>query len=458
VHSIVPPHAMNILIVGLGEVGSYLAKVLSTEGHSVTVVDPDLPRMRRVADLLDVQAVHGDGSRPDVLDRADTHQMDLLLAVSNDDKVNMLTCLFGKRMGAKKTVLRLRDTSAVRRSTTFYKKNLQYDLLLSLDDLAAGEIVKTVRQDQALGVEHFAEGRVQMRRFGLTEGGPFTGQLVKDLKIPKGMLITAIDRDHEVLVPGGGDDLRAGDEVFVLGEPKAIAAFEKKIGLAKGSTRNVVVYGGSGIVLRVCQMLQREHVTVRVIVEDRGDAERLSEVLKGVVVLNAEGTDLNLLQEEHVGECDAFLGISTEDERNLMSCQLARTLGVKRTVALVQKPDYVSLYQQVGIDVAVSPRLLCANRILAFVRSRSISTIATIAEGKAEVLEIEVQPGSRLVGKTLKAAGFPRGCVVAAIMREDGAVIIPRGEDELRAHDQLVLFVLNSVQDAVLALAGVERD
>jgi trk system potassium uptake protein TrkA len=454
----VPPLAMNILIVGLGEVGSYLAKVLSTEGHSVTVVDPDLARMRRVADLLDVQAVHGDGSRPDVLDRADTHQMDLLLAVSNDDKVNMLTCLFGKRMGAKKTVLRLRDTSSVRRSTTFYKKNLQYDLLLSLDDLAAGEIVKTVRQDQALGVENFAEGRVQMRRFGLTQDGPFTGQLVKDLKIPKGMLITAIDRDHEVLVPGGGDDLRAGDEVFVLGEPKAIATFEKKIGLAKVSTRNVVVYGGSGIVLRVCQMLQREHDTVRVIVEDRSDAERLSEALKGVVVLNAEATDLNLLQEEHVGECDAFLGISTEDERNLMSCQLARTLGVKRTVALVQKPDYVSLYQQVGIDVAVSPRLLCANRILAFVRSRSISTIATIAEGKAEVLEIEVQPGSRLVGKALKAAGFPRGCVVAAIMREDGQVIIPRGEDELRAHDQLVLFVLNAVQDAVLALAGVERD
>jgi trk system potassium uptake protein TrkA len=449
---------MNILIVGLGEVGSYLAKVLSTEGHAITVVDPDLQRMRRIADLLDVNAVHGDGSRPDVLDRADAHQADLVLAVSNDDKVNMLTCLFGKRMGAKRTVLRLRDTSAERASRTFFRKNLLYDLLLSLDDLAAEELVKTVRQHRSIGVDNFAEGRVQLRRFVLAAEGPFTGSLVKDLKIPPGMLITAIDRDHEVLVPGGGDDLRAGDEVFVLGEPKALAPFEKKLGLKQQKTRNVVVFGGSRIAQQVAQALQREHVTVRVVVEDRTEAERLSEALKGVVVLHADATDLNFLQEEHVGETDSFLGISDEDERNLMSCQLAKSLGVRRVVALVQKPDYVSLYQRLGIDVAVSPRLLCANRILAFVRSRSISTVATIEEGKAEVLEIELPAGSGLVGKRLRDAGFPRGCVVGAITREDGQVVIPRGDDELRAHDQLVLFALAAVVDGVLALVGIDRD
>ncbi|HEB51672.1 MAG TPA: Trk system potassium transporter TrkA [bacterium] len=449
---------MNILIVGLGEVGSYLAKVLSTEGHSITVIDPDKDRIRRVVDLLDVQTVHGDGSRPDVLDRAEAHSCDLLLAVANDDKVNMLTALFGKRMGAKKTVLRLRDTSAVRRSRTFFRKNLQYDLLLSLDDLAAEEIVKLVRQSAALGVENFAEGKVQLRRFKLEEGGPFTGHLVKDIKIPSGMLITAIDRDHEVIVPGGDDDLRVGDELFVLGEPKVIATFEKKIGGRKTAARNVVVFGAAGIAQQVCQGLEREHVDVRVIVERRSEAERLSEVLKNVVVLHADATDLNFLQEEHVGDADAFLGVSLDDERNLMSCQLSRNLGVERTIALVQKPDYVSLYQQLGIDTAVSPRLLCANRILAFVRSRSISTIATIEEGKAEVLELEIQAGSPLVGRALKDAGFPRGCVVAAITREDGGVVIPRGDDEIRASDQMVVFVLADVVDDVLDLVGIERE
>jgi trk system potassium uptake protein TrkA len=449
---------MNILIVGLGEVGSYLAKVLSTEGHSITVVDPDLHRIRRVADLLDVQAVHGDGSRPDVLDKADAHAADLILAVSNDDKVNMLTALFGKRMGAKKTVLRLRDTSAVRRSRTFFRRNLQYDLLLSLDDLAAEELVKTVRQTKGLGVDNFAEGRVQLRRFRVAAGVAPAGQAIKDLRMPQGTIVAAIDRDHEVIVPGGADVLRADDEMIVLGEPRALASFEARMGHAPAATRSVVVYGGTGIAMQVAQALQRDHVDVRVVVEDRAEAERLSDALKGVTVLHADATDLNFLQEEHVGAADAFLGVADEDERNLMSCQLAKSLGVARAVALVHKPDYVSLYQRLGIDVAVSPRLLCANRILAFVRSRSISTVATIEEGKAEVLELELPSGSDLVGKSLKDAGFPRGCVVAAITREDGTVLIPRGEDELHAHDQMVVFVLGAMVDKVLALAGIERD
>jgi trk system potassium uptake protein TrkA len=449
---------MNILIVGLGEVGSYLAKVLSTEGHAITVIDPDLQKLRRMADLLDVQSVHGDGSRPDVLDKAEAHRADLVLAVSNDDKANMLTCLFGKRIGARKTVLRLKDSTPLRRSKTFFRKNLLYDLLLSLDDLAAEEIVRTVRLNQAVGVDNFAAGKVQMRRFKLDETSNFVGVAVKDLKIPAGMLITAIDRDHEVIIPGGSDVLAVGDEIFVLGEPKAIASFEKKTGAKANYLKSVVVYGSSGIAVQVCQAMQRHHVATRVIVDDREEAGRLSEALQGVVVLHAAATDINFLQEEHIGETNAFLGISDHDERNLMSCQLARNLGVGRTVALVQKPDYVSLYQQLGIDVAVSPRLLCANRILAFVRSRSISTIATIEEGKAEVLEIEVQPGSRLVGKKLKSAGFPRGCVIGAITREDGEVLIPTGEDQIQASDQLVLFVLDRVVDQVMDLAGIVRE
>lgn len=449
---------MNILIVGLGEVGSYLAKVLSTEGHAVTVIDSDGHKLKRIADLLDVQAVQGDGSRPDVLDKADAPEADLILAVSNDDKVNMLTCLFGKRMGAKKTVLRLKDTTAFRRSKTFFRKNLMYDLLLSLDDLAAEEIVKTVRLNQALGVENFADGRIQMRRLKLDADSFLVGVPLKDLKIPSGVLITAIDRAQEVIVPGGNDVIEPGDEVFVLGETKAIAAFEKKAGMKSLFLKNIVVYGAAGVAIQVCQAMQRHGIQTRIIVENREEAEHLSEVLQGVMVLHADGTDLHFLQEEHVGEADAFLGLAEQDERNLMSCQLAKSLGVKRTVALVRKPDYVSLYQRLGIDVAVSPRLLCANRILAFVRSRSISSIATIEEGKAEVLEIEVQPGSKLVGRQIKDAGLPRGCVVGAITREDGEIVIPRGDDEVAAHDQLVLFVLDEVVDSVLELAGVERE
>ena len=283
-------------------------------------------------------------------------------------------------------------------------------------------------------------------------------KLVKDMKIPAGMLIVAIERDDQVIVPGGGDELLAGDQIFARGEPRAIESFEKKIGDRRSKPRKIVVFGGTRIAQHVCSALQREHVSVQMIVEERAEAERMSEALAGVTVLHGSATDINVLKEERVAEVDAFLGISDQDERNLMSCQLARNLGTRSTVALVHKPDYVSLYQQLGIDIAVSPRLLCANRILAFVRSRSISSIATIAEGKAEVLEIEVQAGSKLAGKQIKDAGLPRGCVVAAITREDGSVVIPGGGDEILAQEQMVLFVLEEVVDEVLGLAGIVRE
>ncbi|MEY4674093.1 MAG: Trk system potassium transporter TrkA [Planctomycetota bacterium] len=457
--SILPRRHMNILIVGLGEVGSYLAKVLSTEGHAVTVVDPNLDRIRRVADLLDVQVVQGDGSRPDVLDKADAPTADVVLAVSNDDRVNMLTSLFGKRMGSKRVVLRLRDTSSLLRMRTFFKRNLEYDLLLTLDDLAAQEVLKHVREKQVLAVESYSDGRIQLHRVKAVPGSDLIGCSLKSLGIPKGMLVAAIDRAHDVIIPSGDDKILADDEVFLLGEPKIVGAFEKRHGMESTCFRNVVVYGGGGgVPVKVCEALRRNHIKVRLIVEDREEAERLSEVLQGVVVLHADATDMNFLNEEHVGDADAFLGLSERDERNLMSCQLAHTLGVKRTVALVQKPDYVALYQQLGIDVAVSPRLLCANRILAFVRSRSISTIASIEEGKAEVLEVEVSHGSKLAGRTLKEAGLPRGCVIGAITREDGNILYPTGDDEVLAGDHLVVFALAKVLDKVLTLAGVPRE
>lgn len=449
---------MNILIVGLGEVGSYLAKILSGEGHAVTVIDSDSRKLSRISEALDVNAVRGDGSQPDILDRADASSVDLLLAVSNDDNVNKLTCLFGKRMGAKKTVVRVKDLTAIRKFRTFFKKNLQYDLVLSLEDLAAEEIVKTIRQNQAVGVETFAEGKVQLRRLRLKEDSSLLGVPVKDLKIPSGVLITAIDRDHEVVIPGGSDILQANDEIFALGNPKSIASLEKKTGVRSTYLRRVVMFGSNAIISHVCEALHRLRAETRVIVEDRADAERLSAELRGAVVLHGNATDLSLLQEEGVADADAFLGLSDEDEKNLMSCQLARTLNVKRTVALVQKPDYVSIYQQLGIDVAVSPRLLCANRILSFVRGGSVSTIATIEDGKAEVLEVEIKAGSKLVGRTLAKAGFPRGCVVGAIARESGEIVIPRGEDEILAGDNLVLFAMHEVIERVTDLAGIPRE
>ena len=216
--------------------------------------------------------------------------------------------------------------------------------------------------------------------------------------------------------------------------------------------------GSSGIVEKVCRSLKRLHVKTRIIVDSREDAERLSAALEGSVVLHGNSTDFSLLEEEGVGEADAFLGLSDVDEKNLMSCQLAKSLKVKRTVALVQKPDYARIYEQLGVDCAISPRLICADRIHSFVSRESVSAIATIEDGQAEILEFEVKAGSRLVGRTMAKAGFPRGCVVGAIAREGGKILVPRGDTEIEALDNLVVFTLRSVADKVMSLFGIKKD
>jgi trk system potassium uptake protein TrkA len=443
---------MNTLIVGLGEVGSHLAKVLSNEGHAVTVIDSDLGRIRRITEALDVHAIHGDGSRPDVLDRAEADSADLLLAVSNDDNVNMLSCLFGKRIGAKRTVMRVKDMTPFQRFRTFFRKNLMFDQILSLENLAATEIVKVVRENQAVGVENFADGKIQMRRVKLAATSPLVGIPVRDLKMPPNVLITAIDRARRVIVPGGDDVCEVGDEVLVLGDQKGITAFEKKTGCRPTDVRSVLIFGATGIAMQVADSLRRLRVAVRLIVPDRDDAERAAGRLDGVTVLHGEGTDYQLLREEHVGDVDAFLGLSDHDEINLMACQLAKSAACPRTVALVHKADYVSLYEQLGVSVAVSPRLLCANAILAQVRGGSVTRIASIEEGQAEVVEMEVPAGSKLVGRKLKQAGFPRGAVVGAIARESGEIVVPKGDDEIHALDNLVVFALKDVLEKVMEI------
>ena len=448
---------MNILIVGLGEVGTHLARALSAQKHRVTVIDPDLARLERIRSDKDADCttVRGDGSRPDVLDRADAADADLLLAVSNDDNANMLSCLFGKRIGAKQTVLRVKDMTPFQAFRTFFRKNLEFDYVLSLEELAATEIVKTIRQNKAVGVENFAEGKIQLRRLRLDASSSMVGQKVRDMKSPDGMLVAAIDRAHEVIIPSGDDMFLEGDEVLAIGEPKSIQAFESRAGMKATILRNIAMFGSTGVVRQVYERL-KAHPSVKmmkIIAADEEEADQMAEWVrtKNAGVILGDATDQKMLKEE-VGGYDVFLGLSDVDEMNLMTCQLARKIGIERTVALVHKRDYVAIYQELGVTSAVSPRLLCADAIVSFVRKGSISTIATIEEGKAEVIEIEIQRGSRLVGRRVSELGLPRGVMIGAIAREDGHVVVPRGDTEIRALDNLVIFVLTDVMPKLMDL------
>jgi len=446
---------MNILIVGLGEVGFHLAKVLSAEKHSVTVVDPDPVRIKRVGEMLDVQSFCGDGAHPRVLDEVDAGGQDLVLCVSSSDRVNMLTSLLSKRMGASSALVRIRDPEPYRNYRTFLRKNLGFDDMLSLEDLAAQEIAKIVRRNQAVAVENFLEGQVTLRVIPVKKNSPLLGKPLKDLRLPGNLLVVAVRREGKTLIPDGDQEFCVNDEIYVLGVPSTVEEFEATAGKVRGRPRSVVIYGASGVAFHTARSLSRHGIKLRLFAEDREACQHFAEVLDGTTVLHVEGNDIEVFKEEHVGRADAFVGASDDDERNLLACLVARELGCKRTIALVSRPDYTEIYKVVGIDRAVSPRLLCSDAIVARVQAGRLQFLASFDEGAAKVCAAKVKRKSVLVGKTLRDAGFPKGCVIGAIQRQSNGseeVIIPRGELKLAAEDNLILFLLPSVEPAVFEL------
>lgn len=450
---------MEIAVIGAGEVGYHLADILSRDDNRVSVIDADPTKARRIMEALDVQVIVGDGTRPEVLAKASVSRADLVVAVTDDDHVNMLACVIAKQLGAKRVILRLRDTGMLAGYRYLYKAAIGFDVVLSTAELAAEEILNTVREHHALEVETFAEGRVQLRRFRLPEESPLLGVPIERLDLPPSLLLVALARGDQFDVPDGAQELQRDDQIYVLGKSEGLDAFERRAGAPVLGRRSVVILGAGGIGREIVRRLRDvPGLSVRVIERDPGRARALAaEHSHDALVLEGDATDIDLLYEENIGEANVFVATSDNDELNMVACQLARSLGVDRTVALVNKPSYRQIYDLLGIDQAISPRILCANRILRFVRSGSVYSIAVLGEGRAEVLELEVPGGVRKKGRKLKDWGMPRGAVVGALVR-GAQVIVPNGDTPLEGGDHAVVFTLPENVDRVLDLFRSRED
>ena len=431
---------MKIVVVGAGEVGFHLASILSGEGHSVTVVDPDPAKGRRLQESLDVQALVGDGTRASVLTGAGASKADLVVAVTDDDHVNMLVCVMTKQLGAKRRILRLKDTQQLEGYRYFYKHTLGFDVVLSTEEQAAEEILSTVRERHALQVESFAEGRIQLRRLRLHDQSELTQGTLSALKLPAGVLVTAVQRGERFFVPTGEDQLEGDDQVFLIGKSGPLDSYGLLAGEKATWHRSVVIMGAGGIGRSLTRKLRgTPGLSVRVIERDGARARALAaEAGAGILILEGDATDLDLLLEEHIGDANIFIATTGDDEDNMVACQLARSLGVERTVAMVGKASYRQIYDLLGIDQAISPRILVANSILRFVRSGSPAAIAVIGEGKAEVLELTVR---RKEPAKIRSLDLPRGAVIGARVRGD-AVMVPTGDDTVAEGDQVIVFSL----------------
>lgn len=442
---------MDIVLIGAGEVGFHLADILSREEHRVSVIDSDPSKARRILESLDVQVVVGDGTRADVLNNAGVSKADLVVAVTDHDLVNMLACNLAKHLGADRVILRLHDTGLLRGYRYFYKRTIGFDVVLSTEELAAEEILNTVREQHALEVESFADGRVQVRRFRIPKTSPLIEVPLMELELPSGVLLGAVSRGEEFFIPTGQDRIEKGDQVYVIGKSGDLDTFETMTGAPTLGRRSVVVLGAGRLGREIAHKLQEASgIALRVIERNPRRAKALAAELSGnVLVLEGDATDLDLLTEERIGEANVFIAATDEDEQNMIVCQLVRSLGVERTIAMVNKASYRQIYDLLGIDQAISPRILCANRILRYVRSSSVSSIAVIASGRAEVLEVEASFSGRKSRRKIKSLDLPRGAVVGALVHEDD-VSVPHGESVVESGDHLIVFTLPENIDRIL--------
>ncbi|QSG15241.1 TrkA, K+ transport system, NAD-binding component [Halapricum desulfuricans] len=437
------------MIVGAGEVGSTVAASLADD-HEVVVIDLDSDRVDTLTYSLDVLAVEGDGSSLQTLREAGIVDADLLIACTDDDETNIVSCGTAKTISDAFTIARVRNTKFL---DTWNQSEgaLGIDLMVGTNLLAAQSIVRVIGLPGAEDVDYFADGLIQMAEFRVTDETPITGMSVAEADTFDSLTFAAILRDEEVVIPTGDTCLRDGDDVVVIGSPESVSGFARTIEPEVDDISDVLILGGDEIGFEVAGLLSERGIPNRLVEPDPERARYLAETLPETTVLENDPTDQEFLLRERIDEVDVAIATLGSDERNLLSALLSKRLGAGRSIAVVEDGDYSDLFEAVGVDIAVNPREAIAEEITRFTREQHAENVAIIEDDRAEVLEVEVGADSVLVGRPIRESikELPDGVVIGAIAR-DGTYVIPRGDTIIEENDHIVVFAAQEIVEETL--------
>ncbi len=426
----------------MGEAGKHIAKVLVEEGHDVVLVDRSAAALGQAEELVDAMVLEGHGANEETLRQAGAHKADLLIAVTNNDEVNLLSAMHAKHLGARKVIARASDSVYYPDDRGLLKHMLGgIDLVVNPEMLVALEMHKIVRSASAVAVEDFADNRIEMVQLCVGNVSNALLKPLKDISLPENTLLAAIDRAGKLIVPSGNDSIELGDDILCVGRVEQIPQIEKAFGRDRSEfIHRVFIVGGTDIGEYVAKALDKDGIQVVFIERDRKRSFELAERLgDNVRVMNADGTDMHLLEEEGVDRADTFIACSPEDEVNLMASLLAKQLGARRVIALVHKPDYATVCERLGVDATLSPRLTVAQQVLKHVREGRVMSIRPVLGGRGEFLEFQAVKDARITDKLIRDVNFPRGANICAVLAETGAYV-PGGNDMIRPGDRVVVF------------------
>jgi trk system potassium uptake protein TrkA len=441
---------MKIIIIGAGEVGYNLAKKLSKEGHDVVVVDHDPEKIKHVDETLDVKGLLGKGSSPGILKEAGMEEAELVIAVTDSDEINMVACLIaGTQSKIPKRIARIRNLEYTRETRIFDEDHLDIDLCINPEMETARTIVRLIENPGSADFAEFAEGRVELIGVKIEDDSYVAGRKLKELREVRSLypdlkvLIVAISRDDQIIIPHGDETIYVGDILYAVVDRDSVGKVLAYLRKEEERVKRVFVAGGSPIGFEVARQLQGEGIHVRLLEPNAMRCQDMAETLKKVLILQGEMTDQSLLKEEAIDEADYFISASDDEDANILASLLAKRLGAKKTITLVRHLHYLSVLPTIGIDAVVSPRLSAIGRIMHFIRKGKILSVATLKEEDAEVIETVALETSDIVNRPIRELKFPKGAIIGAVVRGED-VIIPGGDDMILPEDRVVIFALQS--------------
>lgn len=436
---------MNIVIVGDGKVGNTLTAHLSKEGHDVTVIDNRPESLAQTMNLQDVFCVEGNGMSYTVQMEAGVQKADLLIAATSRDETNMLCCMVAKKLGAGNTIARVRDPE-YQEQMLFLKDELGLSMTVNPEKAAALEISRMLRFSNAIDVDSFAKGRVEIVTFKVKEGTPLVGLALSELhrSIHPRVLVCMASREGEIYIPRGDFVIQAGDKLSVVAAPHDISLFFRATGMLQRRAKSVMIVGGGRIAYYLAYLLLESGMQVKIIEREEEHCHRLSELLPKAEILHGDGTDQELLHEEGLYETDAFISLTGIDEENIILSMYARTCKVEKVITKVNNDRFIDMLKGSGLEVFVSPKQEATRRILSYVRAMqnatgsSVESLSYLAGGRVEALEFRVRPGARCIGIPLKDLVIDRNALIGAIIRK-GKCIVPGGNDTIEPGDSAIV-------------------
>ena len=456
---------MKVIVAGAGLVGANIARYLASAGNDVTVIDQRPELVRKLADNLDIQALLGHAAHPACLQQAGAKDADLLLAVTQVDEVNMTACQVAHSLFNVPTkIARIRQQAYLeeRWGSLFNNDHLPIDVVISPEVEVAHAIARGLSIPGALSVVPFVDDKVRLVGLHCTAGTPIVGTPLRQLSylFPDLHLIcVGVIRDGKFFIPGGDDQLLAGDDVHVVVETAHVERALPAFGYEGGMSERVVIVGAGNVGLFLAQELEESYpdLSLKVIEMNPAYAEMAAERLNRALVLCGDARDLDLMEEANLRSAHAIVSVTNDDDVNVMAGLIAKRLGCRRSVALVNNSAYASLVGLIGIDVAVNPRETTVSMVLRHVRRGRLDSVHTLHDGVAEVYEAQALETSALVGKPLRELHLGGSIIVGAVVR-DGQVMSPRGGTEIRAGDRIVVLARTDMVKRVEKLFAVRPD